>query len=235
MKGILQHRHECCNFVWQSVPVMSWTRLVDFVDQCGPGDYYVVSQPFSTLYLKSKPTCLWPEEFNFKVKCTFFDCCIYIYVNGTTMWILHFLGLFTVLLLHVILNECLEPFSAHLLINKYIHPSGVLTVISVIWLLHGCCHVKLLPSQCMFCVHYTTMHQVQCQFMQSQRERVHGSFTCYCSNMMVEQIWNWRRKFSCRDSNPWPFDHESGALSTELSQLPIFTLKCRAGLIEFSK
>ena len=30
----------------------------------------------------------------------------------------------------------------------------------------------------------------------------------------------WRRKFSrhsCRDSNPWPFNHESGALNTELS------------------
>ena len=33
----------------------------------------------------------------------------------------------------------------------------------------------------------------------------------------------WRRKFprrSCRDSNPIPFDHESGARTTELSQLP---------------
>ena len=31
--------------------------------------------------------------------------------------------------------------------------------------------------------------------------------------------WPWRRKFSrrfCRDSNPRPFDHESGALTTEL-------------------
>ena len=34
----------------------------------------------------------------------------------------------------------------------------------------------------------------------------------------------WRRKFSrrsCRDSNPRPFDHESGALTTELSPLPM--------------
>ena len=33
----------------------------------------------------------------------------------------------------------------------------------------------------------------------------------------------WRRKFfrhSSRDSNPRPFDHESGALTTELSPLP---------------
>ena len=36
-------------------------------------------------------------------------------------------------------------------------------------------------------------------------------------------VWPWRRKFShrsCRDSNPRPFDHESGALTTKLSPLP---------------
>ena len=53
-----------------------------------------------------------------------------------------------------------------------------------------------------------------------------GYFTCYCGNTGVEQIRNksqhrkWRRKFfrgSCRDSNPRPFNHESGALTTELS------------------
>ena len=30
---------------------------------------------------------------------------------------------------------------------------------SAVWLLHGWCHVKLLPSQCTFCVHHRTMHQ----------------------------------------------------------------------------
>ena len=36
------------------------------------------------------------------------------------------------------------------------------------------------------------------------------------------ESWHWRRKLSrrsCRDSNPRPFDHESGALTTELSPL----------------
>ena len=53
-----------------------------------------------------------------------------------------------------------------------------------------------------------------------------GSFMCYCSNTGVEWIpkwvstesWPWRRKFShhsCPDSNPWPFNHESSALTTE--------------------
>ena len=39
------------------------------------------------------------------------------------------------------------------------------------------------------------------------------SFTCYCGNTGVES-WPWRRKFSrrsCRDLNPQPFNHESGA------------------------
>ena len=30
---------------------------------------------------------------------------------------------------------------------------------STVWLLHGWCHIKLLPSQHTFCVHHTTMHQ----------------------------------------------------------------------------
>ena len=37
------------------------------------------------------------------------------------------------------------------------------------------------------------------------------------------ESWPWRRKFSCcscRDLNPQPFDHESSALTTELSLLP---------------
>ena len=58
-----------------------------------------------------------------------------------------------------------------------------------------------------------------------------GSFTCYCGNTRVERILNkstqicfWRRKFSrrsCRDSNSQPFDHVSGALTNNLSRLPI--------------
>ena len=56
-----------------------------------------------------------------------------------------------------------------------------------------------------------------------------GSFMCYCSNTgpggtdteigVNTESWLWRIKFSrrsCRDPNPRPFNHESGALTTEL-------------------
>ena len=56
-----------------------------------------------------------------------------------------------------------------------------------------------------------------------------GSFTCYCGNTVVKHTkirvstegWPWRRKWkfsrrSCRYSNSWPFNHESGAPTTEL-------------------
>ena len=54
-----------------------------------------------------------------------------------------------------------------------------------------------------------------------------GSFACYCSNTGVEWLWvlteswPWRRKFSCRccrDLNLQPFNHHSGALTTEFVQ-----------------
>ena len=51
---------------------------------------------------------------------------------------------------HVILHGWLAFYSAFL----NIHQSGVLRR----W--HGWCHMKLLPSQCKFCVHHTTMHHV---------------------------------------------------------------------------
>ena len=56
-----------------------------------------------------------------------------------------------------------------------------------------------------------------------------GFFTCYCGNTgggtdteirVSTESRPWRRKFSrrsSRDSNPRPFNHESGALTTELS------------------
>ncbi len=63
-----------------------------------------------------------------------------------------------------------------------------------------------------------------------------GFFTCYCGNTGVERIpkWvstesrPWRRKFSrrsSRDSNQRPFNHESGALTTELSPPLILGMK----------
>ena len=59
-----------------------------------------------------------------------------------------------------------------------------------------------------------------------------GFFTCYCGNTgggtdteirVSTESRLWRRKFSrrsSRDSNPRPFNHESGALTTELSPPP---------------
>ena len=102
--------------------------------------------------------------------------------------------------------------------------------------------MKLLPSRRMFCAHHTTGHQftvslyakphcrmyicltVTCRlhFWQSDRDLLHA----------VAQGWNgyqnksqhrkltWRRKFSrrsCRDSNPRPFNHRSGTLTTDIA------------------
>ena len=96
----------------------------------------------------------------------------------------------------------------------------------------------------MFCIHRATTHQFTVPLY--PKPRVCGacvlrcnlppapwprSFTCYCGNTGAERIpkwvsaesWLWTKTFSrrsCRDSNPWPSDHESGTLSTELSPLP---------------
>ena len=43
-------------------------------------------------------------------------------------------------------------------------------------------------------------------------------------NMWVRPV----SRRSCRDSNLWPFDHESGALTTELSGLPLDDTTCSA-------
>ena len=56
-------------------------------------------------------------------------------------------------------------------------------------------------------------------------------------NRVSTENWPWRRKFSRRsngDSNPRPFDHESGALTTELSLLPevCFYLHCVINHVE---
>ena len=120
-----------------------------------------------------------------------------------------------------------------------IHWSGVLTALA--WLVPHETAAVLVHILC------TPYNHAPCHFMQSHiRNGVcvfscnlppallaewPGSFTCYCSNTGVERIpkWvstesqPWRRKFSCRsssDSNPWPFNHESSALTTELSLPP---------------
>ena len=110
---------------------------------------------------------------------------------------------------------------------------------------HGWCHMKLLPSRRVLCTPY---NHAPCHFMQlSHIRKVHAclAVTChlhYWQNdqgllraTAVTRGWNGyrnksqhrkltrRRKFSrrsCRDSNPRPFNHEFGALTTALSPLP---------------
>ena len=111
-----------------------------------------------------------------------------------------------------------------------IHWSGVLTAPA--WLVP---HETAAVSVCKFCVHDTTMHHVtsckatyaSCNLPPALLAEWPGSFMCYHGNTGVEQIPNyrpWRRKFShrsSRDLNPQLFNHESGALTTELSLPPI--------------
>ena len=56
---------------------------------------------------------------------------------------------------------------------------------SSVWLLYGWCHVELLSSQRMFCVHCTATHHLQCHFIWSQicRVRLCLDVTCYL------QLW----------------------------------------------
>ena len=100
---------------------------------------------------------------------------------------------------------------------------------NAVWLLHGWCHVKLLPSRWMFCVHHIIMHNLHYHFVWSHIRRVHvcfvltcqthvwqndqESFACYCGNRGWNGYWNG----SCTESLPWesnprPFDRESDAL-----------------------
>ena len=59
--------------------------------------------------------------------------------------------------------------------------------------------------------------QQYCAILSSKRTSL-----CACYRYIQQKNWSWGIKFSRRsygDSNPRHFDHESGALTTELSQL----------------
>ena len=114
---------------------------------------------------------------------------------------------------------------------------------------HGWCHMKLQPSRRKSCVHRTTMHHVtSCKATYVRCMRV-LAVTCHLHSWQndrgllrataVTRGWNGYRnksqhrkstlekekklsRHSSRDSNPQPFNHESGALTTELSPLPLF-------------
>ena len=105
---------------------------------------------------------------------------------------------------------------------------------------HGWCHVKLLRSRRVLCTPY---NHAPCHFTQSHIRKVHACLaatwhlhfwrndwdlfraTAATEIRVSTESWPRRRKLfrrSCRDSNPWPFNHESGALTTELSPLRRF-------------
>ena len=61
-------------------------------------------------------------------------------------------------------------------------------------LLHGCCHVKLLQSRRMFCVHHATMHQ----FTVSLYSKPHTQGTCvFNCNLPPALLAEWPRSFTC--------------------------------------
>ena len=83
---------------------------------------------------------------------------------------------------HVVLNWSLSLFSARF---EYLQKWRTY---NAVWLLHGRCHMKLLPSLHMFSVHHTTMHHVtsepctmSCYLMQNyiRREYVCLAVTCH--------------------------------------------------------
>ena len=108
---------------------------------------------------------------------------------------------------------------------------------------HGWFHMKLLPSRRVLCTPY---NHAPCHFMQSHIGKVYACLAVTChlhfwqndlgllratavtrgtdTEIRVStESRPWRRKFSrrsSRDSNPRPFNHESGALTTELSPPP---------------
>ena len=109
-----------------------------------------------------------------------------------------------------------------------IHWSGVLTALA--WLVP---HETAAVSEQVLCTPY---NHAPCHFMQSHIRKVYACLAVTCHlhfwqndrgllrATAVTRGWNGyrnkKRKFSrrsCRDSNPRPFNHESGALTTELS------------------
>ena len=71
------------------------------------------------------------------------------------------------------------------------------------WLLHGWCHVNLLPFRRTFCVHHTTMHNLHYHFIRSHIRRVHVclAVTCHlhvwhnvrCLLHTTAVTWRWNR------------------------------------------
>ena len=99
---------------------------------------------------------------------------------------------------------------------------------------HGWCHMKLLPSRRVLCTPY---NHAPCHYTQSHIRKVHACLVVACHPHFwqndldllrataVTRGWNGyrnksqHRKLTLEKKIPRPFDHEPGALTTELSQL----------------
>ena len=108
-----------------------------------------------------------------------------------------------------------------------IHRSGVLTALA--WLVP---HETAAISAQVLCTPY---NHAPCHFTQSHIRKVYACLAVTCGGGTDTEIRvstesrPWRRKFtrrSSRDSNPRPFSHESGALTTELSPPPTTRCDC---------
>ena len=109
---------------------------------------------------------------------------------------------------------------------------------------HDWCYVKLLLSRRVLCTPY---NHALCQFLQSHICKVHACLTVTChlhfgqndrdllhATVVTQGRNRYRNKSQhrkstleknillplLRESIPWPFNHESSALTTELSLLP---------------
>ena len=69
-----------------------------------------------------------------------------------------------------------------------------------VWLLHGRCHMKLLPSRCKFCVHHTTMHQFTLPLYSKPQQLQ------FCSPDLIVRL----RKHHKQNSCDWDFSGRGG-------------------------
>ena len=130
---------------------------------------------------------------------------------------------------HVILQEWIAFYSAFL----NIHRSGVLTALA--WLVpHETAAISARSvhtiQPCTMSLHASHIRKMYAclavichlHFWQNDRGLLRATAVTrgWIPKWVSTEGWPWRRKFSrrsCRYSNPRPFDHESGALTTELS------------------
>ena len=94
-------------------------------------------------------------------------------------------------------------------------------------LLHGWCHVKLLPFRRTFCVHHTTTHHLHCHFIRSHIRRVHvcSAVTCHfhvwhnvrCLLRTTAVTWPWNRyRSKSQHKNVDPREENCSAARTGL-------------------